>query len=98
MDDRRRCAREGCDKLVNPRQDRAITHCQLLCRLVDDQITEAQRVCEYLGSHGDLYAAAVAVADALTEYNNLDYAALRTARDAGLSAHQYRQVKSGQLT
>ncbi|ULP48924.1 hypothetical protein [Mycolicibacter virginiensis] len=98
MGDRPRCAREGCQKRVNPNRRNSTRYCQFICRLVDDQIAEAQRVCEYLGGNGDLYAAAVAVADALTELDNLDYAALCAARDAGLSAHQYRQVKSGQLT
>lgn len=98
MGDRPRCAREGCQKRVNPKRHNSTRYCQFICRLGDDQIAEAQRVCEYLGGNGDLYAAAVAVADALTELDNLDYAALCAAREAGLSARQYRQVKEGRLT
>lgn len=96
MDRRQRCAREGCNKRVNLRADGGYyQYCRALCRLVAEELTAAQNVCQYLGGHGDLYAAAVVLADALSEFDRLDYQALNAARDAGLTPSEYRAVKNG---
>lgn len=91
-----RCTREGCNKRVNVRANGDYyQYCRGLCRLVDEELKAAQRVCEYFGDHGDFYAAAVALSDALTELDNIDYAVLRVARDLGISPVEYRAIKIG---
>lgn len=75
----------------------------MLCRLVDEELTAVQNACQYFADSGEVdtallgpvYAAAVALADALTELDRADYRVLRAAQDTGLSPREYRGVKLG---
>lgn len=91
------CAREGCHKTVNPRYEGNTDYCRILCRLVDEQLIAAQNVCQQYNGHGEMWAAAVALSDALSEFDWQDHQALVTARSSGLSAYEYRALKSGSL-
>lgn len=90
------CKREGC---ILPRgtsqRDSQNYHCSGLCRTVDVELRRTERVCNALGSNGELWAAAVAVNDALTEYRRLHAEVREAARSVGITNEQWKAICFG---
>lgn len=86
------CEREGCQ---SPRaRGEGKRYCTPLCMQVDTELARTQRVCQAVGAP-DLWAAAVALSDALTEYRT-HRASVRTAAQAvGITPAQYRALEQG---
>jgi hypothetical protein len=73
---RDRCARVGCDRYPAS----GYPTCSLLCGIVLDKLTKAEELCKQLGlapESGELWAGAVALNDAFTEYSSAYRAATR---------------------
>lgn len=91
--DRQTCFREGCGR-TRPSNH---TYCNHMCRLVDWEVEAAQRVCADTGDT-ELWLAAVALNDALTDYHTNDSRVYFAARDVGITDAQWRTVKHGSAT
>lgn len=75
------CVREGCPRRAN--KDHPT--CSLLCRVMVDKLAETERLCHRLGDtekSRELWLAAVALNDALSEYLRAFSWANRAARRA----------------
>jgi hypothetical protein len=93
---RKSCDREGCDQLASAGKP-GRRYCSFACRAIDTELSDAQRVCEAIGpassASSDLWAAAVAVSDALTEYQRLDRNLFAVARVVGIASEQWYAIK-----
>ena len=71
---KRTCIREGCDKRCY--HSGARQYCSALCSIIDGELAKTQPVCEAVGlspRSGELWAAAAALNDAVTEYHRLHW-------------------------
>lgn len=86
------CAREGCKRTV--RGDSRHPTCSFLCSSLVSELEEAERVTIATGD-GGLWAAAVALNDAVNEYRACDQRAYYEALESGFTAEQWREIKRG---
>lgn len=89
------CAREGCRRLIHAGS--RYPTCSFLCSSVRSELEEAERVTLVSGD-GKLWAAAVALNDALDQYRDLDNRVFLAALDSGFSGEQWREIKRGTTT
>lgn len=86
------CEREGCE---SPRaRGEGKRYCTPLCMQVDTELARAQCVCQAVGAP-DLWASAVALSDALTEYRTQRASVRAAAQAVGISSAQYRALEQG---
>lgn len=88
------CAREGCKTKV-PVGSKYPTCCTL-CGLVCVEMENAENVCRVTGDT-ELWAAAVALNDALTEHRAQFGRVIKAAREAGITDEQWPAIKRGEL-
>ncbi|OBK32547.1 hypothetical protein A5658_16050 [Mycobacterium sp. 1245111.1] len=86
------CIREGCNRTVRGQDDRQA--CGHLCDFIEEQMKEAMRVCRATGDT-DIWAAAVALNDALTEYFDHRKRLYNAALSVGFTREQWRAIKRG---
>src|ERR1700743_2993742 len=90
------CAREGCE-LPASANKRGNRFCSFACRAVYYELREAQQLCSAIGpsstAAGELWAAAVTVNDALSEYQRLDRKLLGLAESVGITPDQWHGLK-----
>ncbi|WP_179295748.1 hypothetical protein [Mycobacterium avium] len=87
---KRACSRDGCDRRVTNGPGR-LRYCTATCRAVDNELIRIRRICEVLGPTkvtADLWNAAVAVSDALTECQTLSDRVKALATSVGITAEQ----------
>jgi hypothetical protein len=92
----KRCAREGCDRPVATNKGGKHRYCTFVCRGVDFELLDAHRLCSAIGDSpaaGELWSAAVALSDALSEYQRLDRGLFSVAQSVGFTADQWYAVK-----
>ena len=92
---KRTCIREGCDKRNHSggRQ-----YCSSVCCIIDNELAKTQRVCEAVGpspSSSELWAAAAALNDAMTEYHRLHRQLFGVARSLGITEDAWYAIKRG---
>jgi hypothetical protein len=90
------CQREGCTK----RASRRIQHeyCTFLCRVIDREISHAQRACEALGNSpltNELWSEVVALSDAWTRFQELNTEVYRHAKSVGFTDEQWQLIWEG---
>lgn len=85
------CEREGCPAPRSGGQGKR--YCSALCLRVDGELARAQRVCQAVGAP-DLWASAVALSDALTEYRTQSQSVRAAAQAVGISPAQYRALET----
>ena len=92
----RSCSREGCQQRVATDKP-GNRFCSFSCRAINYELRDAQRVCEAVGpcstAAGELWVAAVAVSDALSEYQRLDRKLQELARSVGITPEQWYGLK-----
>jgi hypothetical protein len=69
-----------------------------LCRYVEVELEHAERVCQAVGAGplpGELWAAAVALGDALAEYKRLDSRLKSAALEVGITDDAWFAIKRG---
>lgn len=89
------CSREGCERRTTFRTGKE-RYCSAVCRSVDIELTRTQRVCEAVGSQSvDLWCAAVAMSDAVTEYLLLDEQLHQAATEVGITDERWLAIKYG---
>ena len=92
----RSCSREGCQQRVATDKP-GNRFCSFSCRAINYELRDAQRVCEAVGpcstAAGELWVAAVAVSDALSEYQRLDRKLFSFAQSVGISTEQWFAIK-----
>jgi hypothetical protein len=69
-----------------------------LCSIIDGELAKAQRVCEAVGaspSSSELWAAAAASNDAVTEYRRLHRQLFGVARSVGITEDAWFAIKRG---
>lgn len=90
------CSREGCLQPVATDKP-GNRFCSFSCRAINYELLDARRVCEAVGpcstAAGELWAAAVAVSDALSEYQRLDRKLQDLARSIGITPEQWHGLK-----
>lgn len=88
-----KCAREGCVRTA----PYGTAYCTKTCSAVAEEIQIAERLATVLGTPAtyELYAAAVTLNDALTEYRDLDHSIHQAAVDVGMAKAQWRELKFG---
>lgn len=72
----------------------------MLCRAVDDELSRAQRTCEAVGPgtiSGRLWAAAVALSDAITECQAAERDMLNVARSVGITDERWAEIRGRRL-
>ena len=93
----KQCAREGCDQPVSANKSGTHRYSSFACRAVDFELKDAQRLCSAIGpastAAGELWASAVALNDALSEYQRLDRKLRDVARVVGLTDDQWFAIK-----
>jgi hypothetical protein len=92
------CSREGCNRIA-PKGDGRLRYCCGVCRAVDTELVMAERICKASGHNpvsGELWLAAVAVNDALTEYQRLDTQLCEVAGSVGISVEQWHSLRHGE--
>lgn len=92
------CFRVGCNRPAITRSRGRHRYCSAECRVADRALVEARNICEAVGSVGNLWAAAVAVSDALVEYQRIASAVERAAMSVGITDEQWRAIKTGHST
>jgi hypothetical protein len=93
---RRTCDREGCDQRSNRRGEKQ--YCSSVCCIADNELAKTQRVCEAVGpspSSSELWAAAAALNDAVTEYHRLHNELFGVARSVGITEDAWLAIKRG---
>jgi hypothetical protein len=89
-DTRRRCARDGCGRSARP----PYTFCSTLCSVVDAEMEQAKRLCEFTSDRGH-WLRAVEIGEAVNAYRRSDRQIYQAARDVGITAEQWRSIKFG---
>lgn len=88
------CARHGCDRPVSASKGGKHRYCTFVCHGVDFELIDAQRLCSAIGpAAGELWSSAVALSDALSEYQALDRKLLSVAQSVGITPDQYYAIK-----
>jgi hypothetical protein len=92
------CEREGCNLPASTRK-RDLRFCSFACRAVETELNDAQRLCSAIGSRssaaGELWAAAVAMNDALSEYQQRERALFSFAQSVGIGSDEWYGIKRG---
>jgi hypothetical protein len=91
---RKLCAREGCPR----RSTRDSEHCTFVCALLAQEIDKAQKACEAVGNTPlttELWTEVVALSDAWTRYQAVDYRLYKQAVAAGFTGKQWQAIKDG---
>lgn len=88
------CDRDGCGR---PRES-DYRYCSYACRRLNDELIAAQRMCQAVGHtefSSRLWLAAVAAADAWSEYRRLAEDFASAALSVGITAEQLEAIKNG---
>jgi hypothetical protein len=88
------CERESCQRRA------ASDHrwCSMLCRIVDEELSQSQRACQALGpspATTEHWAAATQLGDLLSRYHRGERALFRAALKQGFTEEQWRTIKRG---
>jgi hypothetical protein len=90
------CLRESCPRgvLLNSGE----VYCGALCRYVDRELSNAQRVCGAVGPGAvttELWLAAVSLSSALGEYQRLERKLSTAAREVGIDEAAWQAIRHG---
>jgi hypothetical protein len=85
------CAREGCPRVIRGSH---YDTCSFMCHAVRVELAEAERVCVATGDTAH-WLTVVEMNDALSEYRASDLRVYHAALDNGVTAEQWRAIKSG---
>jgi hypothetical protein len=92
----KQCAREGCE-LPAATNKRGNRFCSFACRAVHYELRDAQQLCSAIGpcstGAGELWAAAVTMSDALSEYQRLDRRLFSFAQLVGITPDEWYGLK-----
>jgi hypothetical protein len=94
--EKRLCHREGCEQPVSESKP-GNRYSSFACRAVDYELRGTRRLCTAIGpastAAGELWAAAVALSDALSEYQRLDRELFSFAQSVGITPDQWYPIK-----
>jgi hypothetical protein len=94
--EKRLCRREGCEQPVSESKP-GNRYSSFACRAIDYELRDAQRLCRAIGpastAASELWAAAVALSDAFSEYQRLDRELFSFAASVGITPDQWYGIK-----